>query len=501
MVLPPKKPQAARTRIALVAPDVVPVRVVSLPVRSGNPLSFLPAEFTPFCQQLPLATMVRGLLEWTLDEESIAALFQEHASTQYERELTLFAMVYLLIQVAAGVRASVFAAYQADQSSSQPHLTVSYQALYGKLKRTDLAVPEALVRATAAKMRPVAEQLPPQSNNLLPGYRLRILDGNMLAGTDRRLKVLRRWAAACLPGKSLVVYEPAWGLATDLVLCEDAYTQERTLLLHILPRTQADDLWIADRGFCTAKFLQGVARRQGFFVVREHKQSLRWQAVSPMKRAGSNPDGAIWEQRVRIINPESGEIVLARRVELRLHQPTRNGDRVIAVFTNLPAQVSAKKILQLYRERWTVENHFQFLTDALHCELTGLGAPRAALCMFAMALLAGNALAVVRAALRAAHGADKESMVSGYYLADEVAGDYRALMKLMPAPGWAPWRNLAADQLTCLLQVIAAYVPMAALQKHPRGPKKPREKMTYNKKRLHVSTARLLKDEKTEDTC
>src|SRR5438128_2201966 len=36
-----------------------------------------------------------------------------------------------------------------------------------------------------------------------------------------------------------------------------------------------------------------------------------------------------------------------------------------------------------------------------------------------MALVAGNALAVVRAALRAARGAEAEAAVSGYYLADE----------------------------------------------------------------------------------
>ena len=45
--------------------------------------------------------------------------------------------------------------------------------------------------------------------------------------------------------------------------------------------------------------------------------------------------------------------------------------------------------------------------------------------MFAMAVMAGNVLALVRGSLRKAQGQKVEGEVSGYYLANEVAGDYR----------------------------------------------------------------------------
>ena len=61
--------------------------------------------------------------------------------------------------------------------------------------------------------------------------------------------------------------------------------------------------------------------------------------------------------------------------------------------------MSAQRIAQLYLERWTIEKHFQFLTQSLHCELPGLGKPKAALFGFAMALVAANALAAVRASM------------------------------------------------------------------------------------------------------
>jgi len=98
-----------------------------------------------------------------------------------------------------------------------------------------------------------------------------------MAGTDHRLKELRQTTAAALPGKSLVVLDPALGLAIDVIPCEDGHAQERSLLADVIQTVEPRDLWIEDRNFCTPGFIFGVARRQGFVLVREHK-GLPWQA-------------------------------------------------------------------------------------------------------------------------------------------------------------------------------------------------------------------------------
>jgi IS4 transposase len=460
----------------------------------------LPIALAQHCQALPLGILVRGTLEWLLDPTALEGLFQEQAPAQYTRELTLAALVGLLIQVSAGARASVFAAYKADQASSAPTITTSYQALYGKLGRTSPALSEGLVRFSAAKLGPVVEALPPAAAEPLPGYRLRILDGNVLAGTDHRLQPLRKWLNACLPGKSLVVYEPGRGLVTDLVLCEDAYTQERALLSAILPRVQSNDVWVADRNFCTPRWVFGVGARQAFFAVRQHGRSLPCRALSKLRQRGQTATGTVHEQRVRATDPESGEIITLRRIELRLFAKTRNGDRSIALLTNLPAKVSAAQLADLYHQRWTIEKQFHFLTESLHCEVPGLGKPRAALLMFAMALVASNALTVVRATLRQAHGAATEAELSGYYLADEVAADYRTLLKYLPADQWLGWQSLKAKDVVRLLTAIARHVNVAGLTRTPRGPKKPpAKKPIYDKKHKHRSTARLLAE--AENSC
>jgi IS4 transposase len=89
--------------------------------------------------------------------------------------------------------------------------------------------------------------------------------------------------------------------------------------------------------------------------------------------------------------------------------------------TNLPKSVaSAKLIAELYRKRWSIETMFQELEAHLHSEINTLGYPKAALFGFCVALVAYNALAVVKAALRKVHGeATIDNELSGYYRSQE----------------------------------------------------------------------------------
>jgi hypothetical protein len=462
----------------------------------------LGVTLVPHGDAVPLAVMVRGTLEWLLDETALGKLFDEHAPTQYTRELTLHALVRLMIQVAAGIRATVHAAYKADRALEQPTIATTYQAVYGKLGRMQPAVSEAVIRYGAERCVRLLTLMPGARVEPRPGYRMRVLDGNVLAGSHHRLTPLRRLLNACLPGKSLVVYEPGLGLVTDAVLCEDAYTQERALLTQILPRVRAHDLFVADRNFCTTRFVFGISAAKAFVIVRQHRNSLPCQAIDGLRPAGNTETGAIYEQRVQATDPESGTTLTLRRIEVRLHKKTRDGDDAIAVLTNLPAEVTAAEIAEDYRVRWTIEKHFQFLTQSLKCELPGLGKPRAALFAFAMALLAANALAIVRGAVRSAHGAEAEAELSGYYLADEIAHDYRTLMKYVPAEHWLGWHQIPAVQLAPLLCNLAARVRLKGLTRTRRGPKKPpKHKPVYDPKHKHYSTARLLKGLGQEDSC
>jgi len=91
----------------------------------------------------------------------------------------------------------------------------------------------------------------------------KILDGNALSASEHRLKPLRECNSAPLPGKSLVVLDPSLMLAIDIFPCENGHAQERSLLPQVLATVESDDVWIADRNFCTLNFLSGIVKNQG----------------------------------------------------------------------------------------------------------------------------------------------------------------------------------------------------------------------------------------------
>ena len=183
-----------------------------------------------------------------------------------------------------------------------------------------------------------------------------------------------------------------------------------------------------------------------------------------------------------------------RRLRIKLKRATRDGDKRLYILTNLPRQVSAKRVAELYRRRWTLETAFQHLEAYFHSEINTLGYPKAALFGFCLSLVAYNLLAVVLAALRSVHGEEiVDEEVSLYYIANDIATTYHGMMIAIPAPEWDLFSAMALPELAALLQGLAQRVNLRAFRKSPRGPKKPRPKRAGKPKQGHVSTAKLLK--------
>jgi hypothetical protein len=453
----------------------------------------LSAVFDRFVAEAPISVMAQGLMERALCPRLLDRLFEQRAERQYTKELLFSTVVDLMVSVVCRIRPSVNAAYEARKEESG----VSVRALYDKLGCLEPGISAALVKHTGLQLQPIIERMKGLRPPLLRGYKVKILDGNHLASTDRRLKVLRDVAAGPLPGQTLVVLEPETGLANAVICAEDGHAQERALLQQIWPEVAKADLWIADRNFCTTGFLFGLAAQEACFIVRQHRQSLQWTRESRMTTRGQTETGMLYEQRLWL-NDEQGAELPVRRVTLKLHKPTRDGETEIHLLTNLPARVAAKRVAELYRERWTVEHLFQNLTCLLKCEVNTLAYPKAALFGFCVALAASNVLATVKAALRAAHPkVDVDEEVSDYYLADELAGTYRGMLIAVPAEKWHSLARLPESDFASWLKGVAKRARLDRLRKHPRGPKKPRPKRTRFARHPHVATARLLKPEES----
>jgi Transposase DDE domain len=441
-----------------------------------------------FVNESPVAVMVRSTMEHVLGGDRLNRIFEDYAQAQYTRNLLFSDLVDLMGPVVCGVRKSVHAAYQ----KSPREIGVSITAVYEKLNGIEPEVSAALVRQTVVQMAEVIHSMPDgRRPDLLPGYRVKILDGNCLASTEHRIFELRQVASGPLPGKSLVVLDPALMLVIDVFPCEDGHAQERSLLPEVLPTVEVNDLWVADRNFCTAGFLAGIAARGGYFAIRHH-QGLSYESLGDWRQIGLADHAYVFERPVGIAN-EHSQVLPARLLRVQLPSPTRDGDHELFVLTNLPARIDTCKIANLYRKRWLLETAFQHLTQCLRCEVNTLGYPKAALFSFCMALVSYNLFAVTRAALRACWGMEQgDEQVSTYHLTDEIQGVYQGMMIALPPCKWRRFATMTAHQLAAFLVQTARLVRLARFRKTPRGPKKPRPKRTIDVKHPHVSTKKLL---------
>ena len=450
--------------------------------------------FERFVSESPLTVMLRILLEQSLSADDVDELFEQHAQRQYQRDLLFSTVVTLMSLVVCGISLSINAAYQ----SKTKGIGVRVQSVYNKLNGLEPPIIEALVRRSVSQAQALIVQLRGELPALLAGYRVKILDGNHLAATERRLDVLRQVGSAPLPGHALVILDPGLMLAIDVFACEDGHTQERALLSRVLATVLSRDLWIAERNFCTLGFLFGLHARGGSFVIRQHG-NLPWQSLDDLVKQGNNETGAVLEQSIQLTFNQSLTMTL-RRVVVRLKHPTRDGDLEISILSNLPVHdASALKIAMLYQKRWRVERLFQVLDQCFRGEINTLAYPRAALFGFCMALICYNLLAVLKAALRTVHGADKiEAGLSPYYLADEIRRVHDGMMIAIPSTEWLTLAQLNLEDTAHLLKQLASQVELSKFRSHPRGPKKKIPKPKYDKKKPHVSTARLLANAKDE---
>jgi hypothetical protein len=449
--------------------------------------------FKPFIEKRPASVMARAALERLLSPKWIDEVFEATTDGQYTRSLLFSSVFALMVRVVFKQAKSVRRAYLPNADE----VAVSLTSVYNKLNGISPATSARLVREAGRACAQAIEQMGGAKAPWLEGYRVRILDGNCLAGTEHRIGELRSLRAGALPGKALVVYAHEWGCVTDAVPCEDGHAQERALIHAVLPIVQPGELWIEDRNFCTRGFLFGVVRDRGAHVlVREHN-NLPVLECEPERAVGSTDTGWVAEQDVTVESHHRDDSLRLRRVIVRLKAPTRDGDRVLRLLTDLPSSIEATTIAALYRRRWTIETAFQELERDLHSEIETLGYPRAALFGFCVAMVAYNIMALVYGALRAKHGAEKiEEQFSHYCLADELQMTYDGMMVAIPEDHWQVFGRMTDREFADALLSLATQVNLSLFRKSRRGPKKPRPISKVDPNTPHVSTARLVADRK-----
>lgn len=446
--------------------------------------------FDCFAKQSPFAVMMRATLENVFSPDRLDAMFERVPSRQRCGELLFSTVADLMGSVVTNVHPSVNAAYRAQADE----IGVTVKSVYDKLKGIEPDVCRELVRETAGHMASIIQKTGGEAADLLPGYRVKIVDGNHLRRTDRRIAELRKGNVAPLPGKSLVVFDPALRLVTDVIPCEDGHAQERSLLPELAKTIERGEVWFADRNFCTSDFLFAFFAAKSHFVIRQHAATLNWELVGRRKKIGKIETGVVYEQTMRIVDRDGNQQQI-RRVTVKLYEPTRDGDEEIHVLTNLPRSVNAQKIASLYRKRWNIETAFQEMAEHLQGEINTLGYPKAALFGFCLALASYNIFSITKAAVSAAHGEEEAQALSTYYVADEIAATYRGMMIVIPATYWTTqFAQLTPAQMARTLVDLATGIDLKKYRKNPWTPKQRANRKGKLTRRKHVSTARVLQN-------
>lgn len=443
--------------------------------------------FQNFVTEAPVATATQMILRRLIEPAAIDQIFHDNAELQYERTQMFSAVTSVMASVILGQNKSVHSAHK----KFAERLGASCTALYNKLQRIESQTSRALVQHSYRSTVEIQRALGGVERHDVPGYQTRILDGNHLGKTEHRLKETRDLIAGPLPGKSLAVLDPRFKAICDFVPIEDGYAQELSGLDQIIETLAAKQLWIADRNFCTLKFMYAIAAKSGCFVIRQHGK-LKGTIQGKEKKIGKTETGTVYENELVLPIHEDQQMTV-RRVVIHLNTPTRDGDTEMVILTNLPVDdADAVRVCELYRDRWKVETAFLHMTLHMNCEIDALCYPAASLFCFAVSLISFNALSVIKSMVAKQHGRDASEALSHYYLCEEIAGDSRGLLIALEDSRWDEVTDMPLDEFCVELMSIAGSMKMKNYRKSVRGPKKPPPKKKGNKGTVHVSTKRIL---------
>jgi hypothetical protein len=458
-----------------------------------------------FTKAAPVAVMVKGVLEQVFSEAKLDAVFQQHASRQYVRQLAFSSCFWLMSDVVSKSKPSIHAAYQDEKEN----LRVSVQSVYNKLNNLELGVMENLLSSTACEMIDCVKAMKVPVAELVPGFECKLIDGNVIAGTEHRIKELRRTNAAALPGRSVCVYNYSHRMIDQIVLDTNGHAQDKSQIDAILSRINPRECVIADAGFCTKKMMLGISQVcKAYFILRKPSNTAV-ELMGKPRKIGKSDTGILFEQK-GIVRCKDKEMVHVRVITLKRFEPTDKGKTEIVFLTNLPPTITAIQIAQGYRRRWRVENVFQDVTTVLESEVATLGYPSAALFGFVIGCVLQNVLALIEhALLNAAQKSDddkkskskakatvkqsKEQHLSRYKIALEIKTVIPGMEIAIESPYWhKTCGQLSPKELAVWLLGTASKAKLSDYQTYRWSPKQKQPPRKSGNRGNHIATSQVL---------
>ncbi|MBL7044632.1 MAG: hypothetical protein ISR77_38755, partial [Pirellulaceae bacterium] len=132
---------------------------------------------------------------------------------------------------------------------------------------------------------------------------------------------------------------------------------------------------------------------------------------------------------------------------------------------------SMRLLMSLRSQALEVETAFLHMTVALNCEITALCYPKAALFCFANALIAYNALSIVKGTIAVEHGREASEMMSHFYMAREILETTDGLLVVLPAERWEGISTISASAFVAKLRQICRGIDLPTSRTSIRVPR------------------------------
>jgi hypothetical protein len=352
--------------------------------------------------KLPLAGAYWQLWAAVFPDHVVQDFFDRHRGRSYEKALAFPQLVSIVAETLTQRRGSahqVLADAVADN-----RLPVSMTAVYGKLRRMPQALSEAWLAEGTERLRPF---LPKRAAGNVPiclqAFSVVVFDGKTFKRAAKRLKSTRPCKGKGLGGRALVGLELRTGLVVAMSTHLDGYANEANLVPDLLPQVRAKlpgpRVWVADRQFGDLPQMRRLLEHDDHFVLRLHKKTSF--SPDPTEPARTGVDG-----KKRLYTEEIGRLQSKRQAgkgkeplrvrRITLHRPGQ--EDLVLVTDLLDTHVyPAIELLELYRQRWRIEQVFQQISEVFHLHHLIGSTPQAAIFQGAFCMLIYNVLQVLKA--------------------------------------------------------------------------------------------------------
>lgn len=352
------------------------------------------------CKQLPLAESLLRLFSFVCHPEFLQSIFERYRGRSYEAVISFPLFVQLIGDALLKHRGSGHKSFRRAEESGE--LEASVRAAYDKLARVPLSLSMGLISEGTARLNELYPQSVARSDvpSSLKEFEVLFHDGKKLKHVARRLKALRGLKGNMLGGKVVVAQSASTNMAVAMGAVEDGETSDAPLMPDVMEQVRrlvpGPRLHVADRQFCDLIQPHSFTQDEGdHFVVRWNKKlhfhrDDNWETLTGVDRRGRT----YREDWGWIGGEKDKRRLYVRRICLR-----RSDGEDIIILTDLlePEQYPADDLLEVYRQRWGIEQMFQQVTEVFHLgHLIGTS-PRATVFQAAFCFLVYNMIQVVKA--------------------------------------------------------------------------------------------------------